>query len=165
MASNEARHADPVYRYVGNRLRHFRRERGLKQAALAEVIGVSPQQYQKYEDAQSKCSLTNLFKLADFLGVDIHAIMPIGVDSYGEPERAPRELGVSDAPGATPLQMPITNEGDQIARLVSAFLMIEDGNAREHLVRFIEQMTSRAKRPSGSRIDSNTPAGPNEVDE
>ncbi|MEM7768178.1 MAG: helix-turn-helix domain-containing protein [Pseudomonadota bacterium] len=132
---------DPVYRYVGNRLRHFRRERGLKQAAMAEVIGVSPQQYQKYEDAQSKCSLTNLYKLADFLGVDVHAIMPIGVDEYGEPaQQQARERGVQESLGDA-AGFEIGNEGDMIARLVSSFMMIRDVEAREHLVRFVERMS------------------------
>ncbi|MEM0987212.1 MAG: helix-turn-helix domain-containing protein [Pseudomonadota bacterium] len=139
MAGSEGKVADPVYRYVGNRLRHYRRERGLKQAALAEVINVSPQQYQKYEDAQSKCSLTNLFKLAEFLGVDIHAIMPVGVDSYGEPARSPRTYSVQETPDDAD-GVGLAADGDLIARLVSSFLLIESVEAREHLVRFIEAM-------------------------
>jgi len=139
MPNSETRMVDPVYRYVGNRLRHFRREKGLKQAALAEVIGVSPQQYQKYEDAQSKCSLTNLFKLADFLGVDLHSIMPVGVDEYGEPEQPVRERVVSEQ-ALSPIHLKSSGDGDQIGRLVTAFLTIEDMDAREYLVRFVERM-------------------------
>lgn len=144
MPNSEPKMVDPVYRYVGNRLRHFRRERGLKQAALAEAIGVSPQQYQKYEDAQSKCSLTNLFKLAEFLGVDIHSIMPIGVDAYGEPSDRVPERSVGEGPAIDSGSLQYGSEGDQIARLVSGFLMINDFEAREHLVRFIERLAAGA---------------------
>lgn len=146
MANTDSKFTDPVYRYVGNRLRHFRRERGLKQAALAEVIGVSPQQYQKYEDAQSKCSLTNLFKLAEFLGVDIHSIMPIGIDAYGEPASETPDHVVRDTADGDERVFHGTSEGDMIARLVSSFLTIDDPEAREHLVRFIERMAGRGTR-------------------
>ncbi len=147
MPNTEPKNVDPVYRYVGNRLRHFRRERGLKQAALAEVIGVSPQQYQKYEDAQSKCSLTNLFKLAEHLGVDIHSIMPIGVDSYGEPSDRMPDRAVNDIAAGAGSGHHAAAEGDMIARLVSSFLLINDIEAREHLVRFIERMAANVARP------------------
>ncbi|MEL7184087.1 MAG: helix-turn-helix transcriptional regulator, partial [Pseudomonadota bacterium] len=46
-----------VYVHVGQRLRALRQERGLTQAQAARIIEVSPQQYQKYEDARSRCSL------------------------------------------------------------------------------------------------------------
>ena len=149
MNVDEGKGIDSVYRYVGNRLRHYRRERGLKQAALAEVIGVSPQQYQKYEDAQSKCSLTNLLKLADFLSVDIRAIMPMGVDSYGEPAEQGRERRVLEDAGPSPA--PLSSGADLTARLVSAFMTVDDTETRERLVLFIESL---ARGQSGFRSNS-----------
>ncbi|MEM6742093.1 MAG: helix-turn-helix transcriptional regulator, partial [Pseudomonadota bacterium] len=49
---------DETYEHVGRKLREFRVARKMTQAQVAKIIEVSPQQYQKYEDAQSKCSLT-----------------------------------------------------------------------------------------------------------
>lgn len=61
--------ATPVDRYIGRRIRECRRHRGLSQTALAQRVGVSWQQIQKYEDATSRVSASRLYDIAKALGV------------------------------------------------------------------------------------------------
>lgn len=131
---------DPVYRFVGNRLRALRRGKGLRQAEVAKVIGISGQQYQKYEDARSRCSLGNLLKLADFLDVPFQSLLP--PDLRTDPRRA---LAMADE--ASPPLSPDTASNDeaqgQVARLIVAFLAIEDAEARRHLLGLAERLMTK----------------------
>jgi len=63
--------ADPVDVTVGTRIRFTRKMRNMSQQALAEAIGVSFQQVQKYERGANRVSASMLVRIADTLGVDI----------------------------------------------------------------------------------------------
>ena len=51
------------------RLRQLREERGLTFAQVAEVIGRSPQSYEKLETCESSMKISELLVLCDFYGV------------------------------------------------------------------------------------------------
>lgn len=55
--------------YVGRKLKARREKLGLNQADLAELIGVSYQQIQKYERGENKIAAGRLFQIADVLKV------------------------------------------------------------------------------------------------
>ncbi len=63
--------ADPVDVTVGTRIRLTRKMRNISQQALAEAIGVSFQQVQKYERGANRVSASMLVRIADTLEVDI----------------------------------------------------------------------------------------------
>lgn len=63
--------ADPVDVTVGTRIRFTRKMRNISQQALAEAIGVSFQQVQKYERGANRVSASMLVRIADTLEVDI----------------------------------------------------------------------------------------------
>jgi len=132
--------ADPVYRFVGNRLRALRRSKGLRQAEVAKVIGISGQQYQKYEDARSRCSLENLLKLADFLEIPFQSLLP--PDLRTAPRRA---LAMADerAPSLSPDTESKDEAQGQVARLIVAFLAIDDSAARSHLLGLAERLATK----------------------
>lgn len=52
-----------------NTLVSLRKERGLTQAALAEVLGVSDKTYSKWETGENEPNLTAIFRLAEYYGV------------------------------------------------------------------------------------------------
>lgn len=62
---------NPIDLHVGRRLRLLRRSRGLSQARLAEAIGVTFQQVQKYERGANRLSASKLYEAAAALGVAI----------------------------------------------------------------------------------------------
>lgn len=134
---------DPVYRFVGNRLKHYRRAKGLRQAELAKEAGVSTQQYQKYEDASSRCSLANLIKLAAYLNIPLGLLLP--PDGQSGPLSRP---GMAEAPAKSLEPPPRDTEPKeaqgQVSRLIVAFLAIEDGDARAHLLGLAERLRAQS---------------------
>ena len=64
---------DPVDVEVGHRIRIERLARGLSQTALANQLGVTFQQVQKYEKGVNRVGAGRLTKIAEVLGVPVGA--------------------------------------------------------------------------------------------
>ena len=56
---------------LGNTLRRFRKKMGLSQATLANAIGISFQQLQKYENGVNRISASRMLDIARVLALDI----------------------------------------------------------------------------------------------
>ncbi len=92
---------DPVDHHVGTVIRRRRMQLGLSQEALADKLGLSFQQVQKYEKGVNRVSASRLVQIARILGISAGAMLP------DETEAAP----------AT----------DESARDCNAFLATRDG--------------------------------------
>src|SRR6059058_1305292 len=68
-ASREGPH--PIDRHVGLRIRMRRKELGVSQEKLAEALGLTFQQIQKYERAANRISASRLYRMGMTLGVDV----------------------------------------------------------------------------------------------
>lgn len=66
---SDENHPHPIDITVGSRVRRARLSRGMSQSALAEQIGVTFQQVQKYENGSNRISASKLVEIADHLGV------------------------------------------------------------------------------------------------
>lgn len=64
----------PVDAIVGHNIRTFRRERGLSQAELGNLLGVTLQQIQKYETGLNRVSASRLTQIAEALDVALAAL-------------------------------------------------------------------------------------------
>src|ERR1043166_4072821 len=62
---------DPLDRLIGRNVRFFRIEGGLSQTELAEHIGVTFQQLQKYENAANRIPASRLIQIARVLNVPV----------------------------------------------------------------------------------------------
>lgn len=69
------RGSGPIDGIVGNRIRARRLEQKLSQQQLAEALGVSFQQIQKYEKGVNRVGVGRLQQIADFLKVDMAYFM------------------------------------------------------------------------------------------
>lgn len=67
---------DEVDAYVGARIGLRRSALGLSQSALAQQLGVSFQQVQKYETGQNRISASRLHRAATVLGTSVDAFFP-----------------------------------------------------------------------------------------
>lgn len=76
---------DPVDVAVGARIRLARKMRGRSQQALAEAIGVTFQQVQKYESGANRVSASMLARIAADLGLPV-------AELFG-PVAAPSQIG------------------------------------------------------------------------
>lgn len=57
--------------HIGQKLREIREGLGFSQFIIATEIGVTQQQIQKYETAESRIYSSTLFHIATFLNVDV----------------------------------------------------------------------------------------------
>jgi transcriptional regulator with XRE-family HTH domain len=123
---------DPVDVEVGHRIRIERLARGLSQTALANQLGVTFQQVQKYEKGVNRVGAGRLTKIAEVLGV------PVGTFFTGKEMLDDEQMRESSE--ASPLKL-LTVTG--AFRLLRAYSEIEDGTLRRSIVDLVEQISAR----------------------
>ena len=129
----------PIDVHVGKRLRLLRLSAGMSQTQLAEAVGVTFQQVQKYEKGSNRISASRLFELASILGVDI---------SFFFKDATPPGDG---GPG---LFKPIDFEFGQVdLDLVRQLAGIEDTDVKRKLLALVDGL-------SASKVDAEEDANP-----
>ncbi len=111
----------PVDKHVGNRLRQLRALRGITQTALADEIGVTFQQVQKYEKGANRISASRLWEITRVLDV------PIASFFEGIPTARSRRDKKPTAAEGNIMSSP------EIVRLVKAYCRIRDARLRTAL--------------------------------
>ena len=119
---------DPIDVAVGARVRIRRRWLGFSQTQLANALGITFQQVQKYERGANRVSASMLVKIAAKLETTVAALV-------GEDGQAPVEA-IIYAQLATP----------GAAELLAAFAQIQDGDARRALLTIAEGLLPMRKR-------------------
>jgi transcriptional regulator with XRE-family HTH domain len=64
--------SNPIDRHVGRRVAERRQMLRYSQAQLAQAVGVTFQQIQKYERGVNRIAASRLWEMADFLNVDLN---------------------------------------------------------------------------------------------
>jgi transcriptional regulator with XRE-family HTH domain len=118
---------DPIDVAVGARVRIRRRWLGFSQTQLANALGITFQQVQKYERGANRVSASMLVKIAAKLETTVAALV-------GEDGQAPVEAIIYAqlaTPGAT--------------ELLAAFAQIQDGDSRRALLTVAEGLVPSRK--------------------
>ncbi|HLH91634.1 MAG TPA: helix-turn-helix transcriptional regulator [Xanthobacteraceae bacterium] len=124
--------AGPVDAIVGRRIRTRRLLLGLTQTQLAQQLGVSFQQVQKYENGANRVGAGRLVQIAQVLGVPIEALL--------EGLNAPtRKTVQADDP------LDLLSNGAAV-RLAQAFSQISDRHIRNALVSLAEGIAAGQRR-------------------
>jgi transcriptional regulator with XRE-family HTH domain len=117
---------DSIDAYVGARIGLRRSALGLSQTVLAQRLGISFQQVQKYETGQNRISASRLHRVATVLGASVEAFFPAV------------ETVQRDADGRDPLRF-ITATADGRA-VANAFPLITDREVRRALARVVRAL-------------------------
>ncbi len=118
---------------VGHNIRFWRLERKMSQTDLANALGLTFQQIQKYENGANRVGASRLMQIAEALGVAIHVFF----DGAGNQ--------------AAETESPIKFVADQQAlRLVRAFADIDDATLRRSVVTLVEGIAESRPKSSGS---------------
>jgi transcriptional regulator with XRE-family HTH domain len=119
---------------VGQRIRIFRKARGLSQTALAAQLGVTFQQVQKYENGTSRIGAGRLMRIAHVLGVPVATLLGVNdtttirSSERGKVSSALKLLTVSSA-----------------LRLLRSYERINDDKIRRSIVKLVESIASRRR--------------------
>ena len=118
---------------VGHNIRFWRLEKKMSQTDLANLLGLTFQQVQKYENGANRVGASRLMQIATALDVPIHAFF----------EGAGPQTGQAESP--------IKFVGDQQAlRLVRAFADIDDAGLRRSVVNLVEGIAGRQPEENGT---------------
>ena len=115
--------------HVGSRVKSRRAEIGMSQSKLADAIGVTFQQVQKYERGKNRIGSSRLQQIADALDVS---------PSYffaGLPEHQPLDAHAQ----STAVIKNFVTSTDGTA-LIAAFCKISRSDIRRHIVRLVESL-------------------------
>jgi transcriptional regulator with XRE-family HTH domain len=123
---------DPIDVDVGARVRARRVFLGLSQTKLADALGLTFQQVQKYERGDNRVSASTLVRVARALDTSVAALV-------GEGDAAP-----SDAPMFRHLATP------GAFGLLEAFVKIPDPEVRRAVIRLARSLAKASERSAGA---------------
>jgi transcriptional regulator with XRE-family HTH domain len=129
------RSPDPVDKHVGNRMRMRRLMLGMSQAKLADQLGLTFQQVQKYEKGSNRVGAGRLHQLSHILDVPVSFFFEGAPKPPGLPSRNRR-----DAP--SPDYMTAFLATANGLALVKAFMRIKRTAVRRSIVRLLESIAA-----------------------
>ena len=127
---------NPVDRHVGLRLRMRRKELGISQEKLAEAIGLTFQQVQKYERAANRVSASKLWEMARALSTSIGYFY----EGLGDSVETPG----SNLPRESMQDFLMTPEGLELA---ATFPKIPRGKVRRRVLDLVRAMAGEPDLP------------------
>jgi transcriptional regulator with XRE-family HTH domain len=124
--------AHPIDKHVGSRVRMRRMMLGLSQSQLANALGLSFQQVQKYEKGMNRIGASRLQQISEILKVAVPFFF----------EGAPPMQGQSPAQTKAPSPQYVsdylaTSDG---LKLTKAFMQIPNAKLRRSIVALVEQI-------------------------
>ena len=122
---------DEVDAYVGARIGLRRSALGLSQSALAQQLGISFQQVQKYETGQNRISASRLHRAATVLGTSVETFFPPVETVRGAADDSWRQMRSITA----------TAEGRAVA---AEFPLIGDRDLRRAVARIVHGLAREA---------------------
>jgi transcriptional regulator with XRE-family HTH domain len=128
---------DPTDRYVGSRLRMRRMMLGMSQTGLGDVLGVTFQQVQKYENGTNRIGAGRLQRAASTLQVPVTFFFEGAPRARGRSSRVNTAMPVDDYVSA------FLASADSLA-LAKAFMAITDRKTRRCIVHLVEEMGSHS---------------------
>ena len=128
-----ARRPDPIDNHVGSRLRLRRKVLNLSQEKLAERLGITFQQVQKYEKGTNRIGASRLYQVARVLEVPVSYFFP-------EPRNAEDAAGMSeDAAPDYVMDFVASAEGIELNR---AFALIRDPKVRRRVIELVRSIAA-----------------------
>jgi transcriptional regulator with XRE-family HTH domain len=125
---------NPIDKHVGSRLRMRRLMLDMSQTDIADALGLTFQQVQKYEKGTNRIGASRLQHISQILRVQVPFFFEGGPAAPGlEPV-----VDETDFPASYVTDFLATPDG---LSLVKAFMLIEDPKLRRAIVRLVEAIT------------------------
>lgn len=131
--------AQKIDQLIGERLKEIRKLKKLTQEDVAEKLGVSFQQIQKYENGKNRISFSRLYELSNFMNVPLESFVS-NIHESASPE------GFSSKPQSRipPAHNDSVSE-KETEELLSIYYSLEDPELRKNLLQFIRSMAENLK--------------------
>lgn len=117
----------PVDVYVGSQIRLHRKLLGMSQTELAERLGITFQQIQKYEKGTNRVGASRIQAIASILGIKVNVLFPSSPSAIDQETSSSREGRDLEA-------FAISSEG---FALNQAFIQIKNTQLRRRVVALV----------------------------
>lgn len=137
-----SRRPNPVDIYVGNRVRFRRMLLGMSQERLAEQLGLTLQQIQKYEKGINRIGASRLYDLSQILGVPIQFFYE---EAPGTAEAMPLDSASSGGERSAEshiVEFLSSRDGVELNR---AFVRISDSKVRRAMIELTRSLAGEAE--------------------
>ena len=119
----------PTDVHIGRRIRERRIELGMSQSALADVLGITFQQVQKYERGGNRVSGSRLWDISRALGVEVSHFFD-GLTDAGAPSA-----------GNLAEERPLSRQSLEVARAINR---IPEGEVKTQIVKLVKTFAKLA---------------------
>ena len=134
---------NPIDVHVGQRIRQRRALRGLSQEKVAEALGLTFQQVQKYERGTNRVGSSRLFDLTRILGVPISYFFE--EMEAGVADKSPsRLMGVTESKMQEPFAEPDPLAKRETLELMRAYYRIADPRVRKRVFELTKALAKAA---------------------
>ena len=122
-----------IEKYIGEKIKKIRKKQGISQIELAERVGLSFQQIQKYEKGLTKISVSRLYQIAKALDIDIHI--------FFEEQKKPYHLMEKDQEY---IPSPFLNKEEK--DLVNLFRSIENEKIKQSIILLLKGIVEKEEK-------------------
>jgi transcriptional regulator with XRE-family HTH domain len=122
--------SDPVDKHVGSRVRMRRKMLNMSQVELADGLGITFQQVQKYENGSNRITASRLQEAARILQVPVPFFF----------ECAPGRLSPDEKSKAFPAYVNEFVSSSDGLRLIKAFIRIHNAELRRRIVHLVREI-------------------------
>jgi transcriptional regulator with XRE-family HTH domain len=129
-----AKSPDHIDIEVGQRIRIYRKTRGLSQTVLADQLGVTFQQVQKYENGRNRIGAGRLTRVAQVLDVPVAALLGVSDTTKIKSSKRGKD--------SSPLKL-LTVSG--ALRLLRSYERINDRKIRRSIIDLVENIATRRR--------------------
>jgi len=126
---------DPVDVHVGARLRVLRKLKSFSQEKLAQALGLTFQQVQKYERADNRIGASRLYHIAEALGVQVGYFF----EGFGKSSRGPVYALTEDGETGEDIM-----QRSETIKLVSLYYQIRDEATRKQVMDIVKTFGKKA---------------------
>ncbi|MEL7543277.1 MAG: helix-turn-helix domain-containing protein [Pseudomonadota bacterium] len=121
----------PIDKFVGEKVKHYRKRKKLTQTELGNELGLTFQQIQKYEKGSNRIGASRIFLLAKLLEVPVYKFF----------EGLELELNVANIPGMAEPSSPYEESPTRLEErneLLTAFNSVSDEATRKRIIDLVK---------------------------
>lgn len=127
----------PIDKFVGEKVKHYRKLKKLTQTELGNELGLTFQQIQKYEKGSNRIGASRIFLLAKLLDVPVYKFF----------EGLEVELNVANIPGMAEPSSPYAESPTRLEErneLLTAFNSVSDEATRKRIIDLVKVIGQEA---------------------
>ncbi len=140
-----------IEKHVGKKIKLFRQLKGFSQSDVAVHLGITFQQFQKYESGKNRIPISRLMKLAEIFGVNMSVFFENSVNVMFEDvmQKASNQLKEDvnsiESPSIKNASNSEFTQDEETQNLIKNFKSIKDIGVRKHISMLVNSLSEEHK--------------------